>query len=98
MGAAARLGRRLSARAEVPYMESALARVHEVLVSHDAAVPYYVAGHTHQVVDTPLAAGPGAPRYLSPGTWSDMRPPGAREGLHYVEVEPGRARVVRWDA
>jgi UDP-2,3-diacylglucosamine pyrophosphatase LpxH len=97
LGATVHLARRMSTRAPVPYMEAALGGVHEILESHAVAVPYYLAGHTHQVVDRPLAPDPGAPRYLSPGTWSTMRPPGA-EGLHYVELDPSRARVVRWDA
>lgn len=85
-------------------MQSAARRIDGILRDHDAAVPFYLFGHTHRAEDRPLSSASQLPRYIDTGTWLDLppadRPTEPNVQLTFAEIRgrgPNDARLLVWD-
>lgn len=108
----ARLGRKLIGRRPPgpptqrgDYLHRGARGVHEILAGADAAVPFYVFGHTHLAERFPLLESSLEHSYLNCGTWSPAvpcRPAGEDTVLTFVHVRSAcggdsSGSLLRWD-
>lgn len=106
------IGKRTAAKAATNYLYQSATTIHELLMSKNEQVPYYIFGHTHQPAILPLKGGTPVSYYVNGGSWIGEYAPTPRPSLKqapdrrlfryiYLTTGPGaglvEARLLVWN-